>query len=100
MLLLRHAALSMQTKVPSHSQEELATHERGSDASDVEAKTMVDEPLDFYVKATGKDGAQKRQELVNMRPGALRRCRERWQARRGNAALPRQEATYVGVGRA
>ena len=41
----------------------------GSDAPDVEAKTMVDEPLDFYVKATGKDGAQMRQELVNMRPG-------------------------------
>ena len=42
---------------------------------------MVDEALDFYVKATGRDGAQKRQELVNMRPGELRRCLERWQAR-------------------
>ena len=36
----------------------------------------VDEAMDFYVKATGKDGV-----LVNMRPGDLRRCRERWQAR-------------------
>ena len=37
---------------------------------------MVDEALDFYVKATGRDGT-----LVNMRPGELRRNLERWQAR-------------------
>ena len=34
-------------------------------------KTMVDKALNFDVKTTGKDEAQKRQELVNMRPGAL-----------------------------
>ena len=44
-------------------------------------KTMVDKALNFDVKTTGKDEAQKRQELVNMRPGALRRYLERWQAR-------------------
>ena len=38
---------------------------------------MVDKALNFYVKTTGKDEAQKRQELVNMRPGALRRYLER-----------------------
>ena len=43
----------------------------------VEAKTLVDKALNFYVKTTGKDGAQKRQELVNMRPGDLRRCLQR-----------------------
>ena len=43
--------------------------------------SMVDEALDFYVKATGRDGVQKRQELVNMRPGELRRSLKRWQAR-------------------
>ena len=42
---------------------------------------MVDEALDYYVKATGRDGTQKRQELVNVRPGELRRSLERWQAR-------------------
>ena len=42
---------------------------------------MVDEALDVYVKATGRDGTQKRQEIVNMRPGDLRRSLERWQAR-------------------
>ena len=42
---------------------------------------MVDEALAFYVKATGRDGTQKRQELVNMNPGELRRSRERWEAR-------------------
>ena len=47
----------------------------------VETRSMVHEALDFYVKATGRDGTQKRQELVNMRPGDLRRCLERWQAR-------------------
>ena len=47
----------------------------------VETRSMVDEALDFYVKATGRDGAQKRQELVNMRPGELKRSLERWQAR-------------------
>ena len=52
-----------------------------SAARKVEAKTMVDKALNFYVKTTGKDEAQKRQELVNMRPGALRRYLERRQAR-------------------
>ena len=47
----------------------------------VETRSMVDEALDFYVKATGRDGTQKREELVNMRPGELRRSLERWQAR-------------------
>ena len=42
---------------------------------------MVDEALDFYVKATVRDGTQKRKELVNMRPGELRRSLERWQVR-------------------
>ena len=42
---------------------------------------MVDKALDFYVKATGKDGAQKRQELVNTKPDDLRESLERWQAR-------------------
>ena len=43
--------------------------------------SMVDEALDYYVKVTGRDGTQKREELVNMRPGELRRSLERWQAR-------------------
>ena len=47
----------------------------------VETRSMVDEAVDFYVKATGRDGTQKRQELVNMRPGELKRSLERWQAR-------------------
>ena len=42
---------------------------------------MVDEALDFYEKATGRDRTQKRQELENMRPGELKRSLERWQAR-------------------
>ena len=42
---------------------------------------MVDEAVDFYVKATGRDGTRKREELVNMKPGELRRSLERWQAR-------------------
>ena len=33
----------------------------------VETRNMVDEALDFYVKTTGRDGAQKRQELMNKR---------------------------------
>ena len=41
---------------------------------------MVDEALDFYEKANGRDRTQKRQELENMRPGELRRSLERWQA--------------------
>ena len=45
----------------------------------VETRNMVDEAVDFYVKATGRDGTQKREELVNMRPGELRRSLERWQ---------------------
>ena len=43
--------------------------------------SMVDEALDYYVKATGRDGTQKRERLVNMRPGELRRNLEHWQAR-------------------
>ena len=52
-----------------------------SAARDVEAKTRVGEALHLYVKATGKDWAQKRQDLVDMKPGDLRRCLERWQER-------------------
>ena len=47
----------------------------------METRSMVDEAVDFYVKATGRDGTQKRQELVNMRPGELKQSLERWQAR-------------------
>ena len=47
----------------------------------VETRSMVDEALDFYVKATGRGGTQKREEVVNMRPGEVRRSLERWQAR-------------------
>ena len=47
----------------------------------VETRSMVDEALDFYEKATGRDRTQKRQELENMRPGELKRSLERWQAR-------------------
>ena len=47
----------------------------------VETRSMVDEALDFYDKATGRDRTQKRQELENMRPGELKRSLERWQAR-------------------
>ena len=43
--------------------------------------SMVDEALDCFVKVTGRDGTQKREELVNMRPGELRRSLEHWQAR-------------------
>ena len=43
--------------------------------------SMVDEALDNYVKATGRDGTQKCEELVNMRPGELRRSLEHWHAR-------------------
>ena len=42
---------------------------------------MVHEGLNFYVKANGRDRTQKRQELVNMRPGEVRRSLERWEAR-------------------
>ena len=62
----------------------------------VETRKMADEALDFHVKATGKDGAQKRQkrqELVNMRPAAMSGAL----ASRGHAALPRQERKIVGV---
>ena len=44
----------------------------------VETRSMVDEALDFYVKATGRDRIQKREELVKMSPGELRRSLERW----------------------
>ena len=47
----------------------------------VETKSMVDEVLDFYVKATGKDATQKRQEFVGMRSGELRRSLEHWRLR-------------------
>ena len=47
----------------------------------VETRSMVDEALDFYEKANGRDRTQKRQELENMRPGELKQSLERWQAR-------------------
>ena len=50
-------------------------------ARNVDAKLLVDEVLDFYVKATGEDGVQMRQKLANMKAAALQQCRERWQKR-------------------
>ena len=50
-------------------------------ARDVDAKSLVDVVVDFYVKATGKDGVQMRQQLANMKPAAVQQCRERWQKR-------------------
>ena len=45
-----------------------------SAARDVEVNTVVGEA------PAGKDRTQKRPELVNTRPGVLRRCREPWQS--------------------
>ena len=63
----------------------LAPRPRGtrarSIARDVDAKSLVDTVADFYVKATGKDGVQMRQQLANMKPAAVQQCRERWQKR-------------------
>ena len=53
----------------------------GQPHENVETRNMVDEALDFYVKTTGRDGAQKRQELTNKRPGELKRSLERWETR-------------------
>ena len=78
-LFVAHRSLSQE------SQGTLAPRPRDararSAARDVEAKTRVEEALNLYVKATGKDPARKRQELVNMKPRDLRRCLERWQER-------------------
>ena len=55
--------------------------------------SMVDEALDYCVKATDRDGTQKRKELVNMRPGELRRSLEHWQKR--SPTPPRQKGARV-----
>ena len=76
---------SFANRSPLPSQAFLAPRPRDaralSAARDVEAKTRVDEALNFYFKAKGKDGAQKRRELLNMRPGDRRRRLEPWQER-------------------
>ena len=50
-------------------------------ARNVDAKSLVDVVVDFYVKATGEDGVQMRQKLANMSQAALQQNRERWQKR-------------------
>ena len=45
----------------------------------VETRNMVDEALDL-LRDGHRDGTQKCEELVNMKPGELRRSLERWQA--------------------
>ena len=66
-------------------QSSLAPRPRGararSIARNVDAKSLVDVTLDFYVKATGEDGVQMRQKLANMSQAALQQNRERWQKR-------------------
>ena len=63
----------------------LAPRPRGararSIARNVDAKSLVDVTLDFYVKATGGDGVQMRQKLANVSQAALQQNRERWQKR-------------------
>ena len=50
-------------------------------ARNVDAKSLVDVTLDFYVKATGEDGVLMRQKFANMSQTALQQNRERWQKR-------------------
>ena len=57
---------------------------------------MVDEALDFYEKANGRDRTQKRQELENMRPGELRRSLALASTCKRSATPPREEGTRVG----
>ena len=56
-------------------------HERSQSRETSTRSFLVDEVLDFYVKATGEDGVQMRQKLAIMKPAALQQCRERWQKR-------------------
>ena len=63
----------------------------------VETRSMVDEALDFYVKATGRDGTQKVRRAREHEPrrtatksGALGSTRKR------SATPPRQEGASVG----
>ena len=50
-------------------------------------RDMVDVVLDLYVMATGREGTEKRQQLVNMRLGDLRQSLERWQTRAKEARV-------------
>ena len=69
-----------------------------SGTRNVATRSMVDEALDFYVKATGKDGTPKRQALVNMRPGELRRSLGYWQLRaEEKTTFPGKEGGSVGA---
>ena len=68
---LSTAALSQQAKARSSGD----TRTRSS-ARVVDARVMVDEVVDLYVKATGKDGVQMRESLANMRLDDLRRSRK------------------------
>ena len=67
-------------------------------ARDVDAKSFVDVVVDIYVKATGKDGVQMRQQLANMKPAVVQQCRSRAVAKasRGGAALPGQKGGGAG----
>ena len=42
---------------------------------------LIDETLNFFVKATGKDEASMRQQLTSQKRGELRRSRDHWKAR-------------------
>ena len=63
---------------------------------DVDMRSTVDEALDFHVKATGKDGTQKRQELMNMRPGDQRRSLEHWKTRAEEEERFQRTAALLG----
>ena len=42
---------------------------------------MIDETLNFFVKATGKDETSMRQQLTSQQRDVLRRSRDHWKAR-------------------
>ena len=46
-----------------------------------EATLLIDETLNFFVKATGKDEASMRQQLTSQKREELRRSRDHWKAR-------------------
>ena len=80
-LLLRQADVSLQTRSPSLSQKGSVKLDPGQPHETWRQEAWLTKLWTSTWKATGRDGTQKREELVNMRPGELRRSLERWQAR-------------------
>ena len=77
----KSAIFSQQARIFPVILEGFVVDKKRSDTRAQEAASLIDEPLNFFVKTTGKDEASMRQQLTGQKREELLRNRDHWKAR-------------------